>query len=86
MILLQPNSETNLEGTVKEVAEFTRAESGKGMYSLKDECRDQFNPCFYHYDKGEQSKAEEFQRSHRKNNNLDQGMQAIRSQYPILKI
>ena len=72
--MFQPNNETNLEANVREVADFTRGDSGKGMYSLKEELRDRFNPCFYHYDKGDQSKAEEYQRSHRRNANLDQGM------------
>lgn len=72
-VYLQPNHETNIEENVKSVADFSRGESGKGMYSLKPDCRSQFNPFFYHYTKSEMSKAEDYQRTLRRQNNLDQG-------------
>ncbi|XP_067943651.1 E3 ubiquitin-protein ligase UBR2-like isoform X2 [Watersipora subatra] len=69
-----PNLETNLESNVQKVAEFQRTAASKGMYSLTDECRSQFNSCFYHYNKSDQSKAEDYQRLHRKNSGLDQAL------------
>ncbi|KAF6024218.1 UBR2 [Bugula neritina] len=65
------NSETQLENYVREVADFTRDSTGKGMYTLMDECRALFNPCFYHYSKADQSKAEDSQKMFRKNSGLD---------------
>jgi len=58
---------------VREVADFTRDSTGKGMYTLMDECRSLFNPCFYHYSKADQSKAEDSQKMFRKNSGLDGG-------------
>ena len=73
LLSFQPNLETNLEANVRQVAEFHRTQTSKGMYSLNDGCRELFNPFFYHYSKSDQSKAEDYQRLHRKNTGLDLG-------------
>ncbi|ELT88826.1 hypothetical protein CAPTEDRAFT_153753, partial [Capitella teleta] len=63
-----PDRDTGIEEVVKQVATFKKptGTSGKGMYELKEECFERYNPFFYHYTRAERSKSEETQRNRKK--------------------
>uniref|UniRef100_A0AAY4AXF0 E3 ubiquitin-protein ligase n=1 Tax=Denticeps clupeoides TaxID=299321 RepID=A0AAY4AXF0_9TELE len=58
--------ETGLETVIPKVATFRKpGVSGHGMYEVKKECLQEFNPFFYHYSKSQHSKAEEAEKKRR---------------------
>ncbi|KAL8590352.1 hypothetical protein ACOMHN_006468 [Nucella lapillus] len=70
-----PNHETGLEEVVEEVATFKKAgPRGNGQYELKDKYYADYCPFFYHYSKSDQSKAEEAERTRKKQNGEDQAL------------
>ncbi|XP_076464873.1 E3 ubiquitin-protein ligase UBR2-like isoform X2 [Babylonia areolata] len=70
-----PNHETGLEGVVEEVAVFKKTgPRGNGQYELKEKYYAEYCPFFYHYSKSDQSKAEEAERSRKKQNGDDQAL------------
>nr|XP_006815804.1 PREDICTED: E3 ubiquitin-protein ligase UBR2-like [Saccoglossus kowalevskii] len=63
------NHETGLESVIHKVAIFKKpGATGKGLYELKPEYFEKYDPFFYHYSKAEQSKSEETQRKRKKAN------------------
>lgn len=68
-----PNHETGMEAIIDRVAVFKKPQgTGKGMYELKPEFLEYYNPFFYHYTREEQSKAEEMQRKRKKQGNEEE--------------
>ncbi|XP_076130884.1 E3 ubiquitin-protein ligase UBR1 [Alosa pseudoharengus] len=58
--------ETGLETVIPKVATFKKpGVSGHGLYEVKKECLQEFNPFFYHYTKSQFSKAEDTQKKRR---------------------
>ncbi|CAH1791627.1 unnamed protein product [Owenia fusiformis] len=70
------NHETGIEEAVHDVANFNKPTSsaGKGVYELKEQRYEEYNPYFYHYSRAEQSKSEEAQRKRKKAANGDQAL------------
>ncbi|XP_048829755.1 E3 ubiquitin-protein ligase UBR1 isoform X1 [Brienomyrus brachyistius] len=57
------SQETGLESVISRVATFRQpGVSGHGLYEVKKECLQEFNPFFYHYSKSQHSKAEDAQK------------------------
>ncbi|GAB6018583.1 hypothetical protein CHUAL_000274 [Chamberlinius hualienensis] len=57
------NNETGLEQVIDQIATFKKSPgNNKGLYELLPDAHKHFNPFYYHYNREEQSKAEEFQR------------------------
>uniref|UniRef100_A0A8C1FWE3 E3 ubiquitin-protein ligase n=1 Tax=Cyprinus carpio TaxID=7962 RepID=A0A8C1FWE3_CYPCA len=48
--------------------------SGHGLYELKKECLEEFNPFFYHYSRPQHSKAEEAQKKRRTQEGSDKAL------------
>ncbi|CAG5866408.1 unnamed protein product [Menidia menidia] len=58
--------ETGLEAVIAKVATFRRpGVSGHGLYEVKKDLLQEFNPFFYHYSRSQHSKAEESQKKRR---------------------
>uniref|UniRef100_A0A8C2B7D4 E3 ubiquitin-protein ligase n=1 Tax=Cyprinus carpio TaxID=7962 RepID=A0A8C2B7D4_CYPCA len=67
--------ETGLETVISKVAIFKKpGVSGHGLYELKKECLEEFNPFFYHYSRPQHSKAEEAQKKRRTQEGSDKAL------------
>ncbi|ESO01957.1 hypothetical protein HELRODRAFT_188532 [Helobdella robusta] len=66
--LMKFEKEDGFEDLVKEVATFKKPTglSGKGLYELKDEYYDRYNPYYYHYYKTNKARADENVKKFRK--------------------
>ncbi|XP_063058960.1 E3 ubiquitin-protein ligase UBR1 [Engraulis encrasicolus] len=69
------NHETGLETVISKVATFKKPGiSGHGLYEIKKECLQEYNPFFYHYTKSQLSKAEDTQKKRRVQEGSDKAM------------
>ncbi|XP_074663047.1 E3 ubiquitin-protein ligase UBR2-like [Tubulanus polymorphus] len=69
------NDETGLDQVLHHVADFKKpVGTGKGLFELKEEQYEHYNPYFYHYTRAEQTKSEEAQRKRKKQANEDQAL------------
>uniref|UniRef100_A0A8C5EBF7 E3 ubiquitin-protein ligase n=1 Tax=Gouania willdenowi TaxID=441366 RepID=A0A8C5EBF7_GOUWI len=67
--------ETGLESIITKVATFKKpGVSGHGLYEVKKEHLDEFNPFFYHYSRSQHSKAEESQKKRRAQEGNDKAL------------
>ncbi|KAG7238534.1 hypothetical protein INR49_030807, partial [Caranx melampygus] len=67
--------ETGLESVITKVATFKKpGVSGHGLYELKKERLEEFNPFFYHYSRSQHSKAEESQKKRRSQEGNDKAL------------
>ncbi|XP_026856016.2 E3 ubiquitin-protein ligase UBR1 isoform X2 [Electrophorus electricus] len=67
--------ETGLETVISKVATFKKpGVSGHGLYEVKKECLEEFNPFFYHYTKSQHSKAEDAQKKRRAQEGSDKAL------------
>uniref|UniRef100_A0A8C9VUT3 E3 ubiquitin-protein ligase n=1 Tax=Scleropages formosus TaxID=113540 RepID=A0A8C9VUT3_SCLFO len=67
--------ETGLENVISTVATFKKpGVSGHGLYEVKKECLQEFNPFFYHYSKSQRSKAEDAQKKRKAQEGCDKAL------------
>uniref|UniRef100_A0A673CDR3 E3 ubiquitin-protein ligase n=1 Tax=Sphaeramia orbicularis TaxID=375764 RepID=A0A673CDR3_9TELE len=67
--------ETGLETVITKVATFKKpGVSGHGLYEVKKERLEEFNPFFYHYSRSQHSKAEESQKKRRTQEGNDKAL------------
>ncbi|KAM4541816.1 E3 ubiquitin-protein ligase UBR1 [Odontesthes bonariensis] len=67
--------ETGLEAVITKVATFKRpGVSGHGLYEVKKDLLQEFNPFFYHYSRSQHSKAEESQKKRRAQESNDKAL------------
>ncbi|XP_029972547.1 E3 ubiquitin-protein ligase UBR1 isoform X2 [Salarias fasciatus] len=67
--------ETGLESVIAKVATFKKpGVSGHGLYEVKKERLEEFNPFFYHYSRSQHSKAEESQKKRRSQEGNDKAL------------
>ncbi|XP_035281219.1 E3 ubiquitin-protein ligase UBR1 isoform X2 [Anguilla anguilla] len=67
--------ETGLESVIPKVSTFKKpGVSGHGLYEVKKECLQEFNPFFYHYSKSQHSKAEDAQKKRRNQEGSDKAL------------
>ncbi|KAK7904739.1 hypothetical protein WMY93_017346 [Mugilogobius chulae] len=67
--------ETGLESVITKVATFKKpGVSGHGLYEVKKERLEEFNPFFYHYSRSQHSKAEESQKKRRAQESNDKAL------------
>ncbi|XP_072313992.1 E3 ubiquitin-protein ligase UBR1 isoform X2 [Eucyclogobius newberryi] len=67
--------ETGLESVITKVATFKKpGVSGHGLYEVKKELLEEFNPFFYHYSRSQHSKAEESQKKRRAQEGNDKAL------------
>ncbi|KAJ8290377.1 hypothetical protein GJAV_G00012060 [Gymnothorax javanicus] len=67
--------ETGLENVISKVSTFKKpGVSGHGLYEVKKECLQEFNPYFYHFSKSQHSKAEDAQKKRRNQEGGDKAL------------
>ncbi|KAG7466311.1 hypothetical protein MATL_G00163480 [Megalops atlanticus] len=67
--------ETGLESVISKVSTFKKpGVSGHGLYEVKKECLQEFNPFFYHYSKSQHSKAEDAQKKRKNQEGSDKAL------------